>query len=177
MPIQSGHKQSKPGEQIRRAYDCLIELGAGGNTSACQLLGELRDLYIRAFQNYNRGEIYAAESLARAVQHLAKAAWYDAKIKFLESHAEDLPHLLGLNEDDQRSISRQFGEVEKKLEALEYSSNVDRFSIRARNHINLARGLPTCESLLGATFLRAAYEYVSAAELLLHIEVPEIAAA
>ncbi|MEW6054984.1 MAG: hypothetical protein AB1540_00080 [Bdellovibrionota bacterium] len=162
--------------ELRRAYDALNELAVISQSVVSQAYNEYRQIYLEAFQIYNRGDLQNAEVLARAVKHLCRAAWFDAKIKQLESHSEDLPHLPGLNESPLSGIEQGIFEVESRLSRLKLTGLSDRFGGRARKHLQCIRMLADRNSLLADTFMKAAYEYCLATEMLHKIEFKVAAA-
>lgn len=159
-----------PAAELRRAYDALVELSVVDSRAICQILEELRSMYLQAFQAYTRGDMQNAEVLARAVRHLCRAAHFDAKIKYLESHAEDVPHVPGVNPEGIGAIDQRVAEIEARLARFRLTGIADRFGGRARKHLERARNLPIINSLLGDSFVRAAQEYCLATELLQQLE-------
>lgn len=156
---------------LRRAYDALLELAAAGSAATAQALAEYRGLYLQAFQAYNRGDLQNAELLARSVKHLCRAAWFDAKIKYLESHADDLPHVPGLVSESMKGIAGGIAEVTQRLSRLKLTGLADRFGSRARKHIARIESLPDNNTILADTFMKAAFEYCLATEALQAIEL------
>lgn len=163
--------------ELRRAYDAIMELWTGSNTSTGQPLEEYQEMYLDAFQSYNRGDLQYAEQLARAVKHLCRASWFDAKIKTLECHKEDIPHLPGLNENYRTGLIEGVADVQSRLSRLKLTGLADRFGGRARNHLQRIEAMPDPNSLLADTFMKAAYEYCMATEVLHDLEFRVVSAA
>lgn len=162
--------------ELRRSYDALMELCTGYSTSTQQAIEEYRSLYLQAFHAYSRGDLQNAELLARALKHLCRAAWYDAKIKFLESHSEDVPHVPGLPDEMYKNFDEVVIEIESRLARLKLTGLADRFGARSRKHIQCLFALDNKNSLLADSFLKAAYEYCLATEALHQIEFRAAAA-
>lgn len=165
-----------PANELRRAFDALTELMVGSHVTTHQAVDEYQELYLQAFQSYNRGDLHFAEYMARGVKHLCRAAWFDAKIKYLQSHIDDLPHVPGLASGSGQGIQHGISEVEARLSRLKLTGLADRFGHRCRKHIDVLVALPDCNNLLGDTYMKAAYEYCLAAENLHEIDFRAMAA-
>lgn len=168
--------QQGPSIELCRAYNALIELAVGSNTASRQALEEYQEFYVKAFQAYNHGDLQSAELYARSVRHLCRAAWFDAKVKFLESHSDDLPHLPGCSAAESRDIERKILEIESRLSRLKLMGLSDRFGGRTRKHLQRLENLPDRSLLLAETFMKAAYEYCLATEALHELEFKAVAA-
>lgn len=165
-----------PAAELRRAYDALMELGTCSSTATFQAFEEYRQLYQMAFQSYNRGDLHRAELLARSAKHLCRAAWYDAKIKYLESHSEDVPHLPGLSRVGLGGIDRGITEIESRLSRLKLTGTADRFGHRCRKHVERICAMSDRNTVLADSFMKAAFEYCLATETLHALEFERAAA-
>lgn len=165
-----------PAAELRRAYDALMELGTCASTATAQVFDEYRQMYHSAFQSYNRGDLHRAELLARSTKHLCRAAWYDAKIKYLESHSEDIPHLPGLSKIGLEGLEQGVTEIENRLSRLKLTGAADRFGHRCRKHLERVCAMSDRNTVLADSFMKAAFEYCLATESLHSIEFERAAA-
>ena len=162
--------------ELRRAFDAFNELIVGSNTATHQAVDEYREMYLDAFQSFNRGDLHFAEYMARGVKHLCHAAWSDAKIKHLQSHLNDLPHVPGLANGGVQEIQQSISEIEIRLSRMKLTGLADRFGHRCRKHLDCIANLSDLNTLLADSYMKAAYEYCLAAEALHKIEFRALAA-
>jgi hypothetical protein len=169
-------KAKGPGAELRRAYDAIVELHVGDNTALHQARDEYSEMYLQAHHAYTSGDFQFAELMARALRHLCRAAWFDAKVKYLEGHSGTLPHLSGLNEGAAVEIERGIAEVVNRLSRMKLTGLADRFGGRSRKHLERIESMKNHNSLLADTFMKAAYEYCLATEALHDLEFKQAAA-
>ncbi len=101
---QNLHSPENAEHEIRKAYNCVIETGVTYFWNQKAIPGvhadEVISQYKKAFDCYRNGNRLAAERWARTAKHLARAAWHEAKISYLEPRVADLPFLRGAQEDE-----------------------------------------------------------------------------
>lgn len=155
-----------PSTELRRAYHAIIDLYVADNSALRQARDEYRQLYREAYRLFQEGEFQLAELMARAVRHLCRAAWYDGKIKYLESHENDFLRVHEVTENDSIEIEKGIEEVVNRLARMKLTGLADRFGGRARKHLERIQDRIRPATLLTDTFMKAAYEYCLATEAL-----------
>jgi len=100
------HGPDNAENEIRKAYDCVIETGVSHFWDKRAIPGvnadEVVTIYKHSLNAYRQGSRLAAERWARTAKHLGRAFWHEAKIAFLEPRISELPYLGGASKDELR---------------------------------------------------------------------------
>src|SRR3954463_9939119 len=93
------HGPQNAEHELRKAYNLIVETGVTYFWDRRAIPGVSADeavtLYRHAFNSHRRNDRLASERWARAVKHLARAFWSEAKIAYLEPRSTEIPYLEG----------------------------------------------------------------------------------
>jgi len=161
--------------ELKRAYNSCIETAVTHQWNRSRTPGVdssmVFALYQKALSYYQRNTPQArlaAERWARVVKHLALACWHEAKINYLEPHAEDLPclphartefHLHAETRETAQALLDSAAEKLRRRRGKSLLSEPLRLLERGRAHLAHLASTPVENELLHAEHIKAAHEY------------------
>ncbi len=171
-PEMHYHGPENAEHELRKAYNLVVEVGVTYFWDRRAIHGVSADesitMYKHAYNAFRRGDRLAAERWARAVKHLSRAFWSEAKIAYLEPRENQMPHLDGAAPEEYNLHERLDTTVDL-LESVadhvppgleEMPEDMRRYLGRARRHIESVGGeAGRNHELLKAEHLKAAHEY------------------
>lgn len=173
------HGPANVEHELRKAYNTVIETGVCHFWDRKGIAGvnahEAVTVYKRAYSCFKLGNRLAAERWARTAKHLSRAFWHEAKLAYLEPIANDLPFLLGAQDEEYNLHERPdttedlLASVENCLPASmsEMPEDMKRYLTRAKKHLKIIENPEYIHELLRAERIKAAHEYGRVLECML----------
>src|SRR5262249_55580142 len=145
------HGPGNAEHELRKAYNLVAELGTTFFWDRRAVPGVPADqvtaLYRHAFDAYRDGDRLAAERWARAVKHLARAFWSEAKFAYFDPRSTEIPFLEGAHPEEY-NLHERSDTTEDLLTSLqknippgltEMPDPMRKYLSRARKHLEMLK--------------------------------------